>query len=882
MKRFLKKLLPLLATAALTALALTACRTTTPEKGCTDHVDANEDAQCDFCGTRVGFAGLDYVVTKHATLDTGSCVYPTTHIAWNGTTYRGSYITYTFTLTNTATTPLAVTLCDTVPAYTAFVSGCDDHKDGKLTWAVTIPAKQTITVSYRVVVTAGPEALGERIESKKATANGITVPCDTLFIKNVFNETDVKYIEKATLILSSSTYTALDFAKFAYTVAFTNAKAITALHTGTPAEMLNAVFAGDETLAAAVAPHLYGGSALSTPIEQIPGTPNKELTAADLISGDLLLLEENGTCRLFIVCAEDLFDITARATKVEDPLTILKNAKNATRYAVIRPSMTMQSFTPSDPEEKPEVLNAYQEALVQTANAYLLRGEALQYEDVYFGLTSKTGEHRWAVGQKAPEEYTDDEWGYVNCAVFTYDVYLQALGYTLPKKMYTTANLASKSEDLGMCAFYFRNLTPGKYTDEQKLAIEKEFMETLEVGDIIVVRRRVGTSGTSGHAMLYVGNGRFIHSGGSNYAKTDDGVGYEVYEPTIRCHKVADYIFNPSSVGGNPFRDGKDEYGTTYVTDLVLVRPLNKFSGDVPENTQKRTENLTGIRAEKRSDHASSTTVNAGDTITFTFSIFNLNAAERTLEITDKAPVGTTYLSGAQQLTEDTLSWSVTVGAGQTATVSYTVLVNDVADGTLIDGCDARIGGVAFRCAAIRVKNTLTAAEQAAVKAAIEALRTEGTACKGLALVNEIYHRALGVSTVFADTNINNVMRDGTQSVFAQSGASYSSKPLSMLQSTDTYYARMLVDHLYGGMRFDSSAKLYDRTRLLKPHNLVVGDILIGRTSSAEHVYIYAGDGVLISLTDGIGKTADFTTLSERIMYYGRDFAVLRPSFVMQ
>ena len=103
---------------------------------------------------------------------------------------------------------------------------------------------------------------------------------------------------------------------------------------------------------------------------------------------------------------------------------------------------------------------------------------------------------------------------------------------------------------------------------------------------------------------------------------------------------------------------------------------------------------------------------------------------------------------------------------------------------------------------------------------------------------------------------------------------------MSSLQTKTTYYSSMLVDHLYGGIRFDSSAKLYDRTKLLKPHNLVVGDILIARSSSAENVYIYLGDGILVSLNNGVGKASDFKTLSERIMYFGRDFAVLRPSYI--
>ena len=152
----------------------------------------------------------------------------------------------------------------------------------------------------------------------------------------------------------------------------------------------------------------------------------------------------------------------------------------------------------------------------------------------------------------------------------------------------------------------------------------------------------------------------------------------------------------------------------------------------------------------------------------------------------------------------------------------------------------------------------------------------------GLELVNEIYRRALGIDAIFTDTNADNVIREGSESVFAKSSVSSSGKYFSMLRTDETYYSRMLVDHLYGGMRFYSKNTQHDRTRLLREHNLLIGDVLIGRTSSSVKIYIYAGNGELLPLDSGIGEAADFTTISERILYFGRDFAVLRPSQVME
>ncbi len=842
------------------------------------HKDTDGNNLCDECGSAV--LPISVEAKKTASVPRGTTLYPTEYIEWSGTTYRGALVTYTITVTNTGDNLATVTVTDTVPEGTLFISGCDNKIDNKLSWTVTVPVGEEASVSYTVSVSGDNAATeGGYISGSGASVNGKSVDCYDLYVEKTLNEVDEKYIEKAIRILSTSTYTGLDFAKHAYTIAFTNPQAITELLTGTPAEILTLILAGsDARLSDAIAPGLYGGTAVTANIPGIKGAHNTAFTVSDLVSGDILIVMLESDARMYIVEGTQLWDITNTATKV-DIFALIGSLSSADSYAVVRPSITMTLFTSSNPEEIPEVMNEYQEALVKTAEAYLLRGESLQYEDVWFGLISQSGEHRWAHGQKAPEEYTTDEWGYVNCAVFTYDVYLEALGYALPNDMYTTLNLSTYSSNHGMRVFQFTNSTPGEYTEEYMLEVQREFMQTIQVGDIINVRRKT-ESGTSGHAMLYVGNGRFIHSGGASFESVS-GVGTEVYEPTIRCHKVIDYIFNPTSVGGNPFRSS-DEYGTTYVTELILVRPLNAFTGAIPENTVARVENMQDIRAEKTSSHPSSVTVNPGDLVTFTFTVFNVGESEKTVSIYDKIPTGTVYVSGGDTVSGDELYWSVTVGAGEAVSVSYTVQIGDLADGTLIDGRDGRVGGVMHRCAAIRVKKTLTGEQQTAINAAIEELRSEGSTLSKLELVNEIYKRALGIEGIFTDTDVNSVMRDGDESVFATSTKKNNSKYLSKLRTDETYFSSMLVDHLYGGMRFDSSGKLYDRTRLLKTHNLIVGDVLIARSSSAENVYIYAGDGNLILVNSGIGATADFATLSERIMYYGRDFAVLRPSFVTE
>ena len=90
-------------------------------------------------------------------------------------------------------------------------------------------------------------------------------------------------------------------------------------------------------------------------------------------------------------------------------------------------------------------------------------------------------------------------------------------------------------------------------------------------------------------------------------------------------------------------------------------------------------------------------------------------------------------------------------------------------------------------------------------------------------------------------------------------------------------------------MRLYSANLKNDRTRLVREENLVIGDVLIGRTSQAIRVFIYTGNSTWIILhetngdrTNILTAAASFTTICENILYFGRDFAILRPSFVVE
>ena len=93
-------------------------------------------------------------------------------------------ITYTVTLKNTSDTALSgVTLTDTVPAGTEFVSGDVTNNSGSLSATCNIAEGETKTISYTVKVTTN--VAGTVIKSDKTSINGVTI--------NIINHTVAGY-----------------------------------------------------------------------------------------------------------------------------------------------------------------------------------------------------------------------------------------------------------------------------------------------------------------------------------------------------------------------------------------------------------------------------------------------------------------------------------------------------------------------------------------------------------------------------------------------------------------------------------------------------------------------------------------------------------------
>lgn len=675
-----------------------------------------------------------------------------------------------------------------------------------------------------------------------------------------FNEADHKKFIDATKNLKYTDFEPFTLAKWLYWNAYTKAWTMTG-----PAEtVIDAIFIAEDAPVTTntvnyikmIAPGLYSEKAVTSKIKEHFYGEAKEITKEDLIIGDFIFVQKDEKAKIYAYVGDKFVEMKKDYAPDVAIDEVLSNLAENDIYFVLRPSIVMTTFNHNDPVEELDLTPA-QAAVIGTAETYLLRGDRVQYDD---GHISPYSEYRWQHSVKAPEEATSDYTSYTNCAAFTHDVYLYALDYEIDG-MWATRLLIEAEESIR--PFYYE--PTGKETEEEKAEITAKFFDTLQPADIIVTRR-----GSSGHAMLYVGNGNIIHSSGSTYSYDNNK---ETYEPSIR-QKLAIDLFTKAET--YPIFGGK-------VTQLAIVRPLNKWNGEVPENTVSRITTMKGIMAEKLSSHKANMSVNPGEEVEYSFFMYNSNDYDVTLEIKDVAPEHTTYVSGADKVDGENLSWTVTIPAGKDATVSYKVKVNeDAALDTKIYGDKATIGGVKFVCPAIYVKNTLTKDEQAKLtQSANKLMASEMTA----------FDKA---NAIYKDAGLSDKILPGEGFMDIADGIFYD-KPFDGDRTRyyphgcfdlkrEGIYSEMVVNSLYGG-RGAWTTPVGERTRLLREKYLMTGDIVLWRTADKEYLYMYTNDG-LLHLNTG-EYIEDAKTCLEKMLgqypdTYDIYFVVIRPSHTLK
>ena len=499
-----------------------------------------------------------------------------------------------------------------------------------------------------------------------------------------------------------------------------------------------------------------------------------------------------------------------------------------------------------------------QRAIVITAESFYLRGNRAQY-DMSSLLSSGGLPERRLVKKKSPEDYTVQNVGYTDCSGFSYDVYWNALDMMItPLSDAWTKPYVENTEHLVLK--HMPELEPEKFdTSEEIEKYSKEFLDTLQPGDLIVYRY-AGNSG--GHAMLYAGNGMMFHSSGDSYKRSEMTERYED-NGTYLYDSVSAELLNPES---RRYLFNKYTY--------VILRPLDNFTGEIPQKTLARMDKMRGVAAEKLCSHTSGQTVNPGDSVVYTFSISNYTSEDKCLLVTDTVPQNAVWVSGGETVEGDKISWSITVPSGETVELSYTVQVK--ADAVIGDTLKSNgsVEGISVNCPPVYINKTLNYEEQRQFIS-----ECNSSELRGVELVSAIYKSVLGVSLfdgITAEDILNGVFKDAQEKL----GDSYIGVKLLDKKGA---FIDMLVPNMYGGHKVaetsPSGKASTNRTRMVVADKLVVGDIIVCNKSENEvcaEMYLFLGDSVL-DVSNMNKLSCSF--LDQMIGY--RHFAVIRPSFAL-
>lgn len=304
-----------------------------------------------------------------------------------------------------------------------------------------------------------------------------------------------------------------------------------------------------------------------------------------------------------------------------------------------------------------------QKALLATAMAFYDKGPFIQYDSVLFTPLSQQegGRYRQHIG-KTPEFATADTTLYTVCSVFCYEIYRQALGFLLAPNTLMAQTKEISTWDNGMLVYKWTK-DYGKSHEEAMRSIP----QVLEVGDLLVFR---DLHDTRGHVMMYIGDGKVVHSAGRKY-NMDTGT---------------DAIEKRGSIWISPW-DSLLVSGEVYDAEkncscVAILRPLRIASTSRCEITPIAQSRLKypRLKIDRTCSCKPYRNVVPGQTLSYVVTITNnSNTDYERLNVSEKVPEKTVLVNDSVshegRIENGLIVWNILVKAGTTINLRYCVKV---------------------------------------------------------------------------------------------------------------------------------------------------------------------------------------------------------------
>lgn len=255
----------------------------------------------------------------------------------------GEEITFTFHIENFSEGEKTLTITDTVPELTTYVSGADTVEGNTLKWTVTLAAGENKDVSYKVKVTDDKTALGKTIQSESKIED-VAVNCREITIGNTLTADQQQAFAQAFTAKLGEGMVGLELFNAAYSEALGYEP-----FAGETVETINGkVFTQwgdvdkdiDESLpyASLVAPRLYGGMFV---VEQVAEDEDIYVSNAYrtrlleeqlLVIGDIITADNEA----YVYTGDGLVDLISGSAY---PIETVEMFGGYYSFAVLRPSL---------------------------------------------------------------------------------------------------------------------------------------------------------------------------------------------------------------------------------------------------------------------------------------------------------------------------------------------------------------------------------------------------------------------------------------------------------------------------------------------------------------------------------------------------------------
>jgi pilin isopeptide linkage protein/uncharacterized repeat protein (TIGR02543 family)/uncharacterized repeat protein (TIGR01451 family) len=586
------------------------------------------------------------------------------------TVTAGDELLYTITYTNTTDSAVTVTITDTIPDNSTYVTNSADndgvYADGTLTWSdIAVAAGGSVTVSFKVTVVAddGTALKNQAVVndgSNDYTTNITTNPTGDNPTKDVFDSSDTS------TSIDGDTVQAGD--ELLYKVTYTNT-------TGSDAEV-------DITDTIPAGSTYVDGSADND------GTyENGVLTWSDisLASGESITVS-------FMVTVD------------ENDGTVLKNYADAVVGENTYTTNVTTNPTPSEPEK-----DVFQSSDTSTSidGDTVRAGDELTYTITYTNTTSSDA--TVTITDTIPENstyvdgsadnggtYTDGTLTWSDIAVASGESITVSFNVTVDEDNGTAlTNEAAVSDGTNT---YTTNETTNPTTQNPSKDV---FASTDPLNSID------GVTVSAGDELLYKITYRNTTGSASTVTITDSIPDNSTY--------VAD-----SADNGGTYEDGtltwsgielssgenitvsfkvtvNEDNGTTLTNQATVSDGENDYTTNETENPTIQNPSKDVFMSSDETTSIDGDLVRAGDELTYKITYVNTTGSEADVTITDSIPANSTYVTNSADnggtYENGTLTWSgITLAAGESITVSFSVTVN-ADDGTeLTNDADVKVG----------------------------------------------------------------------------------------------------------------------------------------------------------------------------------------------